>query len=74
MVSLTRSISVFGFRPEVLGATLSAETDATVDFALLLVEFTAAHFFFNTAAFDKFAETTNRFLNGFILSQRKFDH
>ena len=62
------------FGTEVLGATLCAEADATIDFARLLVKFTAAHFLFDAAAFDELAEATNGVLNSFLITHCKFDH
>ncbi|GEM_PF-1859699 len=66
--------SALGIIAKATGTTLSTQTNAAINFARLFVEFTAAHFLFNAAAFNEFTETTNCILDGFILSQRQLDH
>jgi hypothetical protein len=43
---------------------------SSVDFAWLLVEFSATHFFFQTATFYQLSKSSNGFLNGFSVSDQ----
>lgn len=55
-------------------AALCSETSAAFDFAWLLIELTAAHFFLNAATFNKLTETTHGVLDRLFFTKSKFDH
>lgn len=62
------------WHPGETGATFGAATGAAALVAGLFVEFATTHFLLDTAVFDQFSKSTNRFLNGFSLAQTQLDH
>jgi hypothetical protein len=56
------------------GAALGAEAGSALDFAGLFVEFANAHFFFDAAAFDEFAEAADGLLGRFLVTQCQLNH
>jgi len=51
-------------------AAFSALLGSSVDFAWLLVEFSATHFLLQTATFYQLSKSSNGFLNGFSVSDQ----
>lgn len=57
-----------------LGTALRTETGAATGFARLFVVFLAAHFLLDAAALNQLTETTDCFLNRFLVPNSQLNH
>lgn len=61
---------VFGDFTKVHIVAFSANVGASFDFTGFLIEFPAAHLFFQAAAFDQLTKTAHGILDGFFVPKR----